>query len=256
MGERQRGAEREPKQVVREQRQQCRPAGISGNTFSPPFVKEYRDSLGAEHPRNSCSFSTSSRTGPLRGFTPKPAGSNLGHSSHESHGVFRPDPGGGAVRGREHQGPRAHPAGCHEVQEGHRQGKRRALLPSVPVFLEAAFVPGELNMALSCTRRAEFGGVGGGCRGSAGFCHVPRGSCTLALRSKAAAFALLPPLFAAFAEKGAAPLWLLRCWKLPNFPTVDPGKYPVMAPQQRGLSCHFPRLREAGTRVQGSGGQR
>jgi len=38
--------------------------------------------------------------------------------------VFRPDPGGGAVRGRTHEGAQPHPAGCHEVQEGHRQGER------------------------------------------------------------------------------------------------------------------------------------
>lgn len=44
---------------------------------------------------------------------------------------------------------------------------------------EAAFVPGELNMALSCSRRAEFGGGGGWMPGfcwvlpcSAGFLHA------------------------------------------------------------------------------------
>lgn len=45
--------------------------------------------------------------------------------NHESDGVFRQDPGGGSVRGREHEGARAHPAGCHEVQEGDRQGEFR-----------------------------------------------------------------------------------------------------------------------------------
>lgn len=102
-------------------------------------------------------------------------------------------------------------------------------------------------------------GVWGGGGWMPGFCWVlPRSAGFLHARvaSEAAAFAVLPPLFAAFAEKGAAPLWLLCCWKLPNFPTVDPGKYPVIAPQQRGLICHFPRLSEARTRVQRFGGQR
>ena len=109
-------------------REQCRPAGISGNIFSPCFVAEYRGSAW-----NPCSFPR--RVAPLaarRAFAPPPAGANLGSSSHESHRVLRPDPGGGAVRGREHESPRTHPAGCHALQEGHRQGKSPAARRCLP----------------------------------------------------------------------------------------------------------------------------
>lgn len=107
------------------------------------------------------------------------------------------------------------------------------------------------------TKSGVWGGWGGGCRGSAGFCRVLPCSAGFlrALQSCKRSFASF--LFGALpGKKSAAPLWLLCCWKLPKFPTVDPGKYPVSAPQQRGLICHFPRPGGAAPRVQRCGGQR
>lgn len=194
MSERQKGPEREPKQVVGEQ---CLPAGTSGNAFSPSF----REGIpGQGRPGSPCSVPPARPTAPLaalRASAPTPAGANRGSCSHESHRVLRPDPGGGAVRGRTHPGPHAHPAGCHALQEGHRQGKNP---PPPPLrFPGAAFVPGQLNMALSWERtRSGVWRGSGSPRGWGGLASA--GFRTRGLRSAAAAFAGLFALFDAFAE--------------------------------------------------------
>lgn len=231
MSERQKGPEREPKQVVGEQ---CLPAGTSGNAFSPSF----REGIpGQGRPGSPCSVPPARPTAPLaalRASAPTPAGANRGSCSHESHRVLRPDPGGGAVRGRTHPGPHAHPAGCHALQEGHRQGRNP---PPPRRFPGAAFVPGQLNMALSWERTRSgvwrgsgsprLWGVGVGGLAAAGFR-------TRGLRSAAAAVAGLFALFAAFAEnvkkkKSAAPLLALELGgKAPRTSALwIPGKSPV-----------------------------
>ncbi|KAJ1099985.1 hypothetical protein NDU88_005076 [Pleurodeles waltl] len=50
-------------------------------------------------------------------------GSGAGQQQHESDGVLREDPGGGALWGRQPTGLQPHPAGGDPLQEGHRQGE-------------------------------------------------------------------------------------------------------------------------------------
>ena len=63
-----------------------------------------------------------------RGFDSGSLGADPGPGAMKVTVCFGRTRGGGAVRGREHQGAHAHPAGGHALQEGDRQGKCRPQL--------------------------------------------------------------------------------------------------------------------------------
>lgn len=120
-------------------------------------------------------------------------------------------------------------------------------------------VPGELNMALSCKRRAEFVCVRARARVRervrSGFCWLLPGSAGV----PHGRFALEHGCFCCSASivccrKGAAPLWLPCCWRPPqNFPRGR-SRYSTPATGARAATF-FPRPGEARTRVHKFGGQ-